>query len=326
MKGRLKRLYLKHKRTLKKKKRGIKETIETANLAYLERDKAFHQIDEINKLSQKESKEFDVELKELVESAKRRFPETERTQQKSGRDNTNQQTDFVSVEKRQTNGRRESKNKKTVNQKSEQAVYKELRNFELDYHKLVVATGIENFDDLSVKFKDIEEKNFQQYRYINELSQQIEDLERYNKDLESEKEGLENIEANTNLNRKDYLLTKHQEIEENSDKIDTIMTKNVDYDKQIKEAINELENLFYYLNCDKMLNKYTDDNPFAYGNLKSTLGLIEKEQDQLLYLYNLIIQSKNADQNEVEKNTKKKNKDVKIKKIGDLLQNGYLIR
>lgn len=302
-------------------KRAIKETIETANLAYLERDKCFHQIDEINKLSQKESQEFDGEYKELIETSKKNLPDMDKT----ARTEVEKRPETPSIQGFAT--KKDSKIKKNnIDHKSEQAIYKELRAYELDYHKLIVATGINDFQELDIKFKEIEEKNFRQYRYINELSQQIEDLEKYNKELMIEKENLENIEENTNLKRKDYLINKNDEMDGIDDRVKEIKDKNNQYDSQIKEAINELENLFYYLNCDKQLNKYTDDNPFAYGNLKSTLGLIENQQDQLLYLYNLIIQSKNADHEDLTKKKKKKSDDVKIKKIGDLLQNGKLNR
>ena len=56
---------------LKKKKQQIKQTIETANTAYADRDKAFHQINEIKKLAQKEAKEYESEIKDLMEQSER---------------------------------------------------------------------------------------------------------------------------------------------------------------------------------------------------------------------------------------------------------------
>lgn len=49
----------------------IKDTIEMANNAYLDRDKAFHQINEIKKLAQKEAKDYEVEIKELMDQSER---------------------------------------------------------------------------------------------------------------------------------------------------------------------------------------------------------------------------------------------------------------
>lgn len=45
--------------------------IESANAAYVDRDKAFHQINEIKKLAQKETKEYENELRELMEQTER---------------------------------------------------------------------------------------------------------------------------------------------------------------------------------------------------------------------------------------------------------------
>ena len=56
---------------MKKKKQKIKETLEVANAAYGDRDKAFHQISEIKKMAQKEAKEYDNELKDLIEQSER---------------------------------------------------------------------------------------------------------------------------------------------------------------------------------------------------------------------------------------------------------------
>lgn len=71
MNGGLTRLYLKHRKALRKRKQEIRDIIEAANTAYVDRDKAFYQINEIKKLAQKEAKEYESELKELIDQSER---------------------------------------------------------------------------------------------------------------------------------------------------------------------------------------------------------------------------------------------------------------
>lgn len=71
MSGELTSLYLKHRKGLGRKKGEIRHVIEAANLDYLERDKAFHQINEIKKLAQKEAKDYESKLRELIEHSER---------------------------------------------------------------------------------------------------------------------------------------------------------------------------------------------------------------------------------------------------------------
>lgn len=47
----------------------------------------------------------------------------------------------------------------------------------LDYVKIELTTGIKKFDKLIETFKNMEEENFDQFKYVIELSNQIEFLE-----------------------------------------------------------------------------------------------------------------------------------------------------
>ena len=199
-----------------------------------------------------------------------------------------------------------------------------MKHYELDFSKLVSATGVSDFGLLLDKFKDMEEANFKQYRHINELSKHIEELEEHNKALEVDLSELAAIEGKTNLSRKDFIKRKEEEMREHVEATEKTKQKTAAVETEFKEAVNELENLFYYLEMDKKLDKYSRTDPFDIKNVSGSLGLIEAQQDDLLYLYNLVMSSKKLAKPEPVKKTKNDDEEVKIKKIGDLLYSGEL--
>lgn len=203
-------------------------------------------------------------------------------------------------------------------------MFKQLKHYELDFSKLVSATGVSDFNLLLDRFKDMEEYNFKQYKYINEIGKQIEDMEEYNRGLEADKKDLEAIEGKTNLNRKDFIKQKELEMQSNFETSEKTKLKTVDLENEFKEAVNELENLFYYLEMDKTLDKYSKTDPFDIRNVGQSLGMVEATQDDLLYLYNLVMSSKKLVKPEPNKKPQLEDDDIKIKKIGDLLYNGKL--
>lgn len=170
----------------------------------------------------------------------------------------------------------------------------------------------------------MEEYNFKQYRYINELSKQIEDVEDYNRGLEEDKKELEDIESRTNLNRKDFIKVKEIEMQANFKAAEKTKAKTHELESEFKDAVNELENLFYYLEIDKKLDKYSKADPFDIKNVGPSLGMIESHQDELMYLYNLVMSSKKLIKPEMNKKLKSDDEEIKIKKIGDLLYNAEI--
>ena len=186
------------------------------------------------------------------------------------------------------------------------------------------ATGISDFSVLLERFREMEEGNFKQYRCINDLSKQIEHLEDNNKALEADKEELETMESKTNINRKDFMKEKDAEVKANEEAADKIKQKTAELESEYREASNELENLFYYLELDKRLDKYSNIDHFDIRNVGETLGMVESQQDDMLYLYNLVMSSKKVLVEEPLKNSESNEEETQIKKIGDLLYNSKL--
>lgn len=85
---------------------------------------------------------------------------------------------------------------------------------ETDFAKLQVTTQIENYAELLGKFREMEENNFSQFNYINELSHQIKGIDKQIGDLNEELDDLMNFEYKSNIERKKYLRTKDQVVEE----------------------------------------------------------------------------------------------------------------
>jgi hypothetical protein len=66
---------------------------------------------------------------------------------------------------------------------SNNATIEKIQKYEEDLAKIQAATQITDFDKLVNIFKKNEEKNFTMFKYVNELSNEIESLERTIADL-----------------------------------------------------------------------------------------------------------------------------------------------
>jgi len=61
-----------------------------------------------------------------------------------------------------------------------------IMKYEEDFAKIEAATKITSFDDLVKNFIKNEEENFQMFKYVNELSNEIEDFEKQIMELHDE--------------------------------------------------------------------------------------------------------------------------------------------
>lgn len=152
------------------------EIIETANNAYEERDRANDNIDALRSKAKREAKDFENELKELSKLAEDNRKAVELIR------NSNQDRRHDRVESGDLNmhNDRMSKNKSMKGLKN-QAIDPQLQEkhykLKLEYVKIEVATGIKNFKTLTDTFKKMEEENFEMFKYVIELSNQIEFLD-----------------------------------------------------------------------------------------------------------------------------------------------------
>lgn len=178
------------------------EIIEKANNAYEERDKANDQIQHLKSQAQREAKDFENQLKELSQMAE----DNRKARESANLINRNRDdlTNFDPMEDKATR----AKNTKGLKETTVDADLKEQhRKLYIDFAKIQSATQIQKFDDLIENFVQMEEKNFNMFKYVIDLSNEVEALEKQIADYKDEKRNYEGRGNDMTYKKNNYLKT-----------------------------------------------------------------------------------------------------------------------
>jgi len=151
------------------------EIIETANTAYEERDKANDQIEQLRNKAKREAKDFESDLKDISIIA-----QNHRTALDSVNKNNEKKNESMEAQKMSQNNDKMNKNKSTKGLKSQNIdtqLAEKHNRLKMDYAKIEAATRIKDFKKLTETFAEHETNNFEKFKYVIELSNQIEFLE-----------------------------------------------------------------------------------------------------------------------------------------------------
>lgn len=151
------------------------EIIETANNAYEERDKANDNIDSLRSKAKREAKEFENDLKEISKLAEQRRKAAEMLRNTNERKNERNESTELNVHAEKTNKNKSAKGLK--NNTIDPQLQEKNHRLRADYMKIELTTGLKNFKSLADTFKEMEESNFEKFKYVIELSNQIEFIE-----------------------------------------------------------------------------------------------------------------------------------------------------
>lgn len=279
-------LYKKLEKELHDKRKKMAEIIETANNAYEERDKANDQIDSLRSKAKREAKDFENDLREITQRA-----ETNRAQiEILSKNNDNKYDRGMEMggegnqQLEKTNKGKSSKGLRSQNIDPQlQEKHEKLR---LDFSKIQAATQIKSFHTLLDTFKEMEEKNFEKFKFVIEQSNQIEFLEHQIGEL---KEDMKKYQGKSN----GFTPQKNKHLKELDDRSLTAQQKaqffESKYNNSLKilNSINNLvENVFNELECDKLeANKLNGVQAVTESNLLTYLGIVEKRLTLVLELY-----------------------------------------
>ena len=304
-------LYNKLEKRLENKKKGIAELMLRAKDGYLERDRFNNQIEKLKQISQKKAKIFEEELKELAIISEKNLENIEYVSKfnldSKQPDDIENDNNFL---KKQNN---------LICKEEIEKLMKKHQRLKMDLMKLQVTTNIFDLPDLIKKFKFIEENNFKRFNYINELSNQIENLDININKLKQEKDDLLNMEKKSNLDRKIFIDKKIDIIEINNKKSDSFILKTSSIQNLLKEANKEIETIFYYLECDHLLKKNNRDNFLEIKNILLTLGLIEKKQLEILHAYSIILKKRKLENFKLQNFNEISKQEIEDKKMKDYL-------
>lgn len=168
--------------------------IEIANSAYEERDRAQEKLAMLRQQAEKEKKDFDVEMKQVTDLIEKdrnmRDLMKGKEQEKSDleRMTLNKSEGFgsgeMSATKIKPNRMSMTQNSAQKNMASTQI--EKIESYEEAFAKIEAATGIHDIEVLVTNFIKAEEQNFQLFKFVNELSNEIETLEQEIEEMEKE--------------------------------------------------------------------------------------------------------------------------------------------
>ncbi len=182
---------------LHEKRKNMASIIESANTAYEDRDKANDQIDNLRQQAKRETNDFERELKDLshamvksqkaldyIKMTQTQGQEMARTAEKEAEQIRKQtQRYYYCIQGIRMLILNRLKNDKIQND----AALEKIQRYEEDLAKIQAATHITDFEKLLQTFVKNEEKNYAAFRYVNELSNEMESLEKNISELKEER-------------------------------------------------------------------------------------------------------------------------------------------
>jgi chromosome segregation ATPase len=275
-------LYKKLEKELHEKRKKMANIIESANSAYEERDNANERIQGLKQQAKREAEDFEKELKELsqiMEKNKKTLDYIKMTEK--NREDTQVMTEPDANDKSRTRAQKfiNSRNSNTVN-------LERIQKFEEELAKIQAATQITDFDKLVSIFKKNEEKNFQMFKYANELSNEIESLEKAIADLKEEKSKYEGAGSSTDVTKKKMLKDLEETLSKLEHKSEQYEFKYHDSVKIINSLCNWIESLYNTIDCDKIAPRdFASNQGVTESNMMSYLGVIEDRSNDIVASY-----------------------------------------
>jgi coiled-coil domain-containing protein 63/114 len=194
-------LYRKLEKELHDKRKKMAEIIETANNAYEDRDKANDQIEHLKSQAKTEAKDFENELKELSQLAE--LNRKAREFANLAGENKDMELGMNQLENDKMN---RTKNPKMLKETAiDPNLKEEHRKLFVDFAKIQAATHIKKFDDLITNFVEMEEKNFNMFKYVIDLSNEVENLEKQILEYKEEKKKYEGKGNDLTVKKNNYL-------------------------------------------------------------------------------------------------------------------------
>ena len=161
---------------------------------------------------------------------------------------------------------------------------------EEDFRKLVSATGIDDVSELIESYTRMEEENFREFRYINEMTIQIAELEDQLSQLERDRQQLEEEVARNDQRHSEQQARTEEEKKSLEEQRLRTNSQIEELEGQLRDLLKEVCNLFYTIGADNLLEKTILKNEFIrIENFPDILRRIESRSLELIYAYSTIV-------------------------------------
>lgn len=166
------------------------------------------------------------------------------------------------------------------------------RKQEEDFRKLVSATGIDDVSQLIDCFIQMEEDNFKEFRYINEITFEIQDLESQIASLRNDRNELEEQVTANDKEREAARARTESEKQSLIAQRERVYQANEETEARLKEILKEVCNIFYIIGADNLLEKTVLKNDFIrVDNLPEIFRTVENRFLEMVYAYSTITNS-----------------------------------
>lgn len=268
-------IYQKLEKELHDKRKEMANIIEAANSAYEDRDRAQEQLGTLKIQAKKEQDEFEKEWKELntlIEKNKKmkefmRLKQQEKQQEEAAEQYTHEE---------------ESAKKRKGVATPSQSIGDRIRNYEEAFNKIQAATGITDIEELVQSFIKAEDQNFTLFKFVNELSNDIESLEGQIQELKDEMLNYKGNETGTNAQRKKHVRGLQERLEKYRELSDTYKRKFEVAQRTVNELRVTIDNFFMSIECDRAYAAESIGAEVTESNMHQYLGLIEQQSTELM--------------------------------------------
>ena len=161
-----------------------------------------------------------------------------------------------------------------------------VKNYEEAFNKIQSATGIQDIDVLVNTFIKAEDKNFTLFKFVNELSNDIEVLERAIQDLEFEILNCKNQEEEGFINNTKTAF--EEKLEKYSRKAEVYERKFEESSKNLNILKEEITKFFYAIDCHKQLANDFLGETVTENNIAQYLTLAEQRSNEIFQAYALL--------------------------------------
>jgi len=273
-------LYKKLEKELHEKRKNMADIIESANTAYEDRDRANEQIESLKQQAKRETGEFERDLKDLSQAMVKSQKALEYMQLAKNQQQDNERRAEAEAEELRRQAHKLKSEKDSVN-----TVKNSVEKYEEDLARIQAATQITDFVKLIAHFKKNEDKNYNTFKHVNDLSNEIEALEKTIAELKEERSKYEDEPVKKDFEK----IRALKDLEETFMKLESNMErfeyKSHEAEKKINSICNWTESMYNSLECDKINPDDMGMNGVTESNLMNCFSIIEERATQILAAY-----------------------------------------
>lgn len=273
-------LYKKLEKELYEKRKNMADIIEGANTAYEDRDRANEQIEGLKQHAKRETNEFERDLKDLSQAMVKSHKALEYMHLAKNQQQDNERRTESEVEELRRQAQKSKSDKDSFG-----AIRTGVEKYEEDLARIQAATGITDFVKLIATFRKNEEKNYNTFKHVNDLSNEIETLEKTIAELKEERAKYEDEPVKKDFEK----IRALKDLEETFMKLEGNMErfefKSHEAAKKINSICNWTESMYNSLECDRIDPDEMGMSGVTESNLMACFSVIEERATQILAAY-----------------------------------------